>query len=96
VPCELLDRQTKGEQLTKPNQAVLAALCQGAFSGIMAVNFITPPYLPFCEGDNDRLIDYVEIFLAFMKAHQDYATKDFGFAVLVALERAHPKSQCGA
>ena len=93
VPCQLLDRQTRGETL-KSEEAQFAALCQGAFSGIMAVNFIDPPYLPFCERDNDRLIDYVRIFLAFMRGHPDYATKNFGLAVVLSLSQAHPKEEC--
>lgn len=96
VPCQLLDRQLKGETLTKPVEARLATLCEGALIGIMAVNYSTkPPFLPFCVGDNDRVLDYVEDFLAFMKANPDFATKGFGIAILVALGRAHPKSQCG-
>jgi hypothetical protein len=86
----------KGETLAKTVEARLATLCEGAFIGIMAVNYSTkPPFLPFCVGDNDRVLDYVENFLAFMKANPDFATKGFGIAILVALGRAHPKSACG-
>jgi hypothetical protein len=92
--CELLDRQLKGETLTKPMEARLATLCQGAMFGVMSVNWFKPPFLPFCVRDNDRVIDYVEIFLAFMKANPDFATKGFGVALMVALGRAHPKSEC--
>jgi hypothetical protein len=95
VPCELLDRQLKGETLTKPAEARLATLCEGAILGIMAVNWIKPPFLPFCVGDNDRVIDYADIFLAFMKANPDFAKKGLGIAILVALGRARPTAQCG-
>ena len=95
VPCQLLDRQLKGETLTNTTEVRLAAFCEGAFAGIMAVNYASPPYLPFCEHDDDRLIDYVETFLAVMKANPSFATKQFGFVVLVALGRAHPKPECG-
>jgi hypothetical protein len=95
VPCELLDRQLKGETLTKPVEARLGTLCEGALLGVMSVNWFKPPFLPFCVRDNDRVIDYAETFLAFMKANPDFEKKAFGIALLVALGRAHPKSECG-
>jgi hypothetical protein len=48
VPCELLDRQLKGETLTKPAEAKLATLCEGAMFAIISGNYFKPPYLPFC------------------------------------------------
>jgi hypothetical protein len=91
--CQLLDRSVQGAKLTT-DEARLAAGCLGAFSGIIAVNYISPPYLPFCEGDNDRPIDYVRIFLRFMEGHPNFARKQFGMTVLMALGQAHPKSEC--
>lgn len=91
--CRLLDQSVQGAKLTA-DDAQLAATCLGAFNGIIAVNYITPPYLPFCTADNDRPIDYVRIFLRFMEGHPNFAQKQFGMAVLVALGQAHPKSEC--
>jgi hypothetical protein len=93
-PCQLLDRELRGETLARADDRTAAALCQGVFFGIMAVNYVSPPFLPFCEGDNDSLVDYVEIFLAFMKNHPDAATKKLGIVLIAALGGAHPKSQC--
>jgi hypothetical protein len=96
VPCELLERQYKGETLSKPVEARSATLCEGAMLGVMSVNWSKPPVLPFCVRDNDRVIDYVETFLAFMKANPDFEKKAFGMALLVAFGKAHPRSECGA
>jgi hypothetical protein len=91
--CLLLDRRTGGAKLTA-DEDQLASFCLGAFTGIMAVNYISPPFLPFCDTDDARRIDYVRIFLRFMEGHTDFAQKQFGMAVLVALTQAHPKSEC--
>jgi hypothetical protein len=93
-PCELLEKQIRGETLTTV-EGRLATLCQGAFTGIMAVNYVSPPYLPFCEGDNDRVVDYVRAFLQIVKANPEFATKKFGLVVLAALGRQYPVSACG-
>jgi hypothetical protein len=47
--CELLERRLKGATVAKTEES-LAAVCQGAISGMMAVDCISTPYLPFCEG----------------------------------------------
>jgi hypothetical protein len=91
--CKLLDLSMQGIKLSA-DDAQLAATCLGAFNGIIAVNYITPPYLPFCTGDNDRPIDYVRIFLRFIEGHPNFPQKHFGLSVLVALGQAHPKSEC--
>jgi hypothetical protein len=94
APCSLLDKQIRLQKVAEGAEGLQATLCLGAFTGIMAVNYISPPYLPFCIGDNDSTIDFVRIFLAFMAAHPEYKTKNFGLAVMVALGQAHPKSGC--
>lgn len=93
TPCHLLEKSVGGTKLPAA-ESLLAATCLGAFQGIAAVNYIDPPYLPFCEQDGDRPIDYVRIFLRFMEGHPAFAQKQFGFAVLMALAQAHPKSEC--
>lgn len=93
APCRLLEQSVRGANLP-PAESLLAARCLGAFQGIAAVNYIDPPFLPFCEQDGDRPIDYVRIFLRFMEAHPEFAQKQFGMAVLMALAQAHPKSEC--
>jgi hypothetical protein len=93
-PCQLFDRMVATQKTLPESDLARAALCQGLFTGIMAVNYIDPPYLPFCEGDNDNPIDYARTFLAFMRANPSYADKKLGVVLLVALGRAHPKEQC--
>jgi hypothetical protein len=94
MPCREFDRQTRSGKLLDGDAGRYAALCQGAFNGITAVNYVEPPYLPFCVGDEVALIDYVRAFLAFMDVNPQYANKQFGWAVLTALGRAYPKSKC--
>lgn len=93
-PCELFDRQVTTQKLLPDGELAQATLCQGLFTGIMSVNYIDPPYLPFCEGDNDAPIEYARTFLAFMRANPTYADKKLGLVLLVALSKAHPKEQC--
>jgi len=62
LPCSTLDRLiTAGKPLTG-DEGAMAEFCLGAFTAIMAVNYISPPNLPFCV-DNDAPIDYVRIIL---------------------------------
>lgn len=60
----------------------------------MAVNYIDPPYLPFCEGDDDRTIDYARTFLASCAPIRTNADKQIGLIVLVSLGKVHPKELC--
>ena len=60
----------------------------------MAVNYVDPPYLPFCIPDGVSLIDYVRIFLSAMQANPQLSGMNFGVAMLAALGRAHPKEEC--
>ncbi len=94
LPCALLDKQIRVGKVAEGAEGIQATLCLGVFTGIMAVNYISPPYLPFCIGDNDSTIDFVRIFLAFMAAHPEYRTKNFGLTVMVALGQVHPKKEC--
>lgn len=93
-PCTMLEKQVDTGRLLGGENGRQAALCEGAFSGIMAVNYIDPPYLPFCEADDATMMDYVRAFLAFMRSNPQFATKQFGVAVIVALGRAYPASRC--
>jgi hypothetical protein len=93
-PCQLFNRMVTTPKGLTESELAQAALCQGLFTGVMAVNYIDPPYLPFCEGDNDTTIDYARTFLAFMHANPGYADKKLGLVLLIALGRAHPKEQC--
>ena len=93
-PCELFEEQASGQALKAGNQRVLAALCQGLFSGVMSVNYVSPPYLPFCERDDATQLEYVRTFLSFMTANPSFTEKPLGLALLVALGRAYPKVAC--
>jgi hypothetical protein len=94
LPCSLLDKQMRLQKVAEGTEGLQATLCLGAFTGIMAVNYISPPYLPFCISDNDSTIDFVRTFLAFMAVHPEYRTKNFGLTVMVALGQVHPKKEC--
>lgn len=94
TPCELFERQVSTQKPLTGAQLAQAALCQGYFTALISVNYIDPPYLPFCVGDNDASIDFARAFLAFMRSNPGYADKNMGLAVLVALGRARPKEQC--
>jgi hypothetical protein len=95
TPCSLLDKKIKlGGKLLPETEEIQSSLCLGAFTGIMAVNYISPPLLPFCIGDDDSAIDYVRIYLRFMRGHPEFYTKNFGLMVMTALGQAHPKSEC--
>lgn len=94
-PCQLFERQLNTQRpLPRRGDVALAALCQGLISGVMAVNYSSPPYLPFCERDNATQLEYARTFLAFMRAHPNFADKQIGFVLLVALGTAYPKSEC--
>jgi hypothetical protein len=93
-PCETFDRMVTTQKLPNQNDLAQAALCQGLFTGILSVNYIDPPYLPFCEGDQDTPVDYARTFLDFMRAHPSYADKQLGLVVVLALGTAHPKDHC--
>jgi hypothetical protein len=94
TPCQLFERMMTNPAALGAGELSEAALCQGLFTGIMAVNYVDPPYLPFCESDKDNTLEYVRTFLAFMRANPSYADKKLGLALLVALGKAHPKEQC--
>jgi len=93
-PCTLFDRMVTSQNQVSQDDLAQAALCQGLFTGLISVNYVDPPYLPFCVGDDDSPIDYARIFLAFMRANPTYADKKLRLVLLVALGRAHPKERC--
>jgi hypothetical protein len=93
-PCELFQEQVASTRTLSADDLRLAALCQGLFTGIQSVNFIEPPYLPFCVRDNDNTFEYAAFFVAFMREHPNFADKNIGVVVLLALGRARPKAEC--
>lgn len=93
-PCELFVEMMAFDRMLSEPELVQAALCQGLFTGVIAVNYADPPYLPFCVGDRDTALDYARTFLAFVRTNPGYSDKELGLGVLVALGKAHPKEQC--
>jgi hypothetical protein len=88
-PCQRFDHMVTTQELLPECERAHAALCQGLFTRIMSVNYIDPPYLPICEGDDDTPVEYARTFPAFMRANASYADKKLGLVVLVALSKAH-------
>ncbi len=95
-PCQMFDKQVTERRALPNAEQLQASLCQGFFTGVSAMNFTDPPLLPFCESEVDTTIAYVRTFLNFMRANPDYADKQIGFAVLVALGRQYPKAECSS
>ena len=94
-PCQLFERQVNTQQpLPTREDIALAALCQGLVSGVMAVNYISPPYLPFCEQDNATPSEYAQTFLTFLHSNPNFGDKNVGFVLLIALGTAYPESEC--
>ena len=61
----------------------------------MAVNYISPPYCRSVPPTTTEQFDYVRILLHAVERHPDYAQMNFRLVVLLALDKAHPKSECG-
>src|ERR1700758_4731735 len=64
-PCELFVRQVTTQKMLHDADLAQAALCQGLFTGVMSVNYIDPPYLPFCKFDNDTTVIYARTFFIY-------------------------------
>ena len=93
-PCELFVAQAGKPDKLNADEQVGAAMCQGIFTGLAAVNYIDPPWLPFCERETDTPLEYARIFLAFMRVNPTFGNRQLGIVLMVALSKARPKEQC--